>query len=211
MALENKLRLTSSADLAREEERISKKRAVWLFESGTLDKLPVGTFAALKAIHKALFEDIYDFAGELRTVNLAKGNFRFAPLMYLEAALANIEKMPQGTFDEIIEKYVEMNVAHPFREGNGRSGRIWLDHMFRRELDRTVDWSRIGREDYLLAMERSPVRDLEIKALLGQALSDDLRSVALLARSVDASYAYEGYDAYRAEDLGSDGASGAAW
>ena len=211
MALENKLRLTSSADLAREEERISKKKAVCLFESGTLDKLPVGTFASLKAIHKYLFDDIYDFAGELRTVNLAKGNFRFAPLMYLEAALANIEKMPQGTFDEIIEKYVEMNVAHPFREGNGRSGRIWLDHMFRRELDRTVDWSRIGREDYLLAMERSPVRDLEIKALLGRALSDDLHSVALLARSVDASYAYEGYDAYRAEDLGSNGASGAAW
>nr|WP_303646612.1 Fic family protein [Tractidigestivibacter montrealensis] len=152
------------------------------------------------------FGDIYDFAGRIRTVNLAKGNFRFASALYLESAIRSIEAMPQGNFDQIVEKYVEMNIAHPFREGNGRSGRIWLDHMFRCELGRTVDWSLIGREDYLLAMERSPERDLEIKALLGQALSDDLHSVALLARSVDASYAYEGYDAYRAEELGSSGA-----
>ena len=161
MALENKLGLTSSADLAREEERISKKKAVWLFESGTLDKLPVGTFASLKAIHKYLFDDIYDFAGELRTVNLAKGNFRFAPLMYLEAALANIDKMPQFTFDEIIEKYVEMNIAHPFREGNGRSTRIWLDHILKTEIGKVVDWSKVDEEDYLLAMERSPIKDVE--------------------------------------------------
>ena len=163
MALENKLGLTSSADLAREEERISKKKAVWLFESGTLDKLPAGTFASLKAIHKYLFDDIYDFAGELRTVNLAKGNFRFAPLMYLEAALANIEKMPQSTFDEIIEKYVEMNVAHPFREGNGRSMRIWLDLMLKNGIGQVVDWSKVDKEDYLLAMERSPIKDVRLK------------------------------------------------
>ena len=158
MALENKLGLTSSADLAREEERSSKKKAVWLFESGTLDKLSVGTFVSLEAIHRALFEDIYDFAGELRTVNLAKGNFRFAPLMYLEAALTNIEKMPQSTFDEIIEKYVEMNVAHPFREGNGRSMRIWLDLMLKNGIGQVVDSSKVDKEDYLLAMERSPIR-----------------------------------------------------
>ena len=182
----------------------------WALSPWTLDTLVPGTFSALKTIHVALFGDIYDFAGRIRTVNLAKGNFRFASAIYLESAIRSIETMPQENFDQIVEKYVEMNIAHPFRDGNGRSGRIWLDHMFRCELGRTVDWSRIGREDYLLAMDRSPVRDLEIKALLGQALSDDLRSVALLARSVDASYAYEGYDAYRAEDMGSNGASGAA-
>ena len=187
---------------------MSKLAALALYRDGTLDTLVPGTFSALKTIHVALFGDIYDFAGRIRTVNLAKGNFRFASTLYLESAIRSIETMPQNNFDQIVEKYVEMNIAHPFRDGNGRSGRIWLDHLFRRELGRTVDWSRIGREDYLLAMERSPVRDLEIKALLGQALSDDLRSVALLACSVDASYAYEGYDAYRAEDLGSDGASG---
>ena len=201
MALENKLGLTSSADLARKEERISKKRAVWLFESGALDKLPVGTFAALKAIHKTLFEDIYDFAGELRTVNLAKGNFRFAPLMYLVAALTNIEKMPQDTFDEIIEKYVEMNVAHPFREGNGRSMRIWLDLMPKNGIGRVVDWSKVDKEDYLLAMERSPIKDVEIKVLLKAALTDDVNSRDVFMKGIDHSYYYEGYTTFRAEEL----------
>ncbi len=201
MALENKLGLTSSADLAREEERISKKKAVWLFESGMLDKLPVGTFASLKAIHKALFEDIYDFAGELRTVNLAKGNFRFAPLMYLEAALVNIEKMPQGTFDEIIEKYVEMNVAHPFREGNGRSMRIWLDLMLKNGIDQVVDWSKVDKEDYLLAMERSPIKDVEIKVLLKAALTNDVNSREVFMKGIDHSYYYEGYTTFKTEEL----------
>lgn len=206
MTLKNKLDITDEIELAHEEERISKLAALALDRDGTLDTLVPGTFSALKTIHVALYGDIYDFAGRIRTVNLAKGNFRFTSTLYLKSAIRSIETMPQENFDQIVEKYVEMNIAHPFREGNGRSGRIWLDHMFRCELCRTVDWSRIGREDYLLAMERSPVRDLEIKALLGQALSDDLHSVALLARSVDASYAYEGYDAYRAEELGSSGA-----
>ena len=201
MALENKLGLTSSADLAREEERISKKKAVWLFESGTLDKLSVGTFVSLEAIHRALFEDIYDFAGELRTVNLAKGNFRFAPLMYLEAALANIEKMPQSTFDEIIEKYVEMNVAHPFREGNGRSMRIWLDLMLKNGIGQGVDWSKVDKEDYLLAMERSPIKDVEIKVLLKAALTDDVNSREVFMKGLDHSYYYEGYTTFRAEEL----------
>ena len=201
MALENKLGLTSSADLAREEERSSKKKAVWLFESGMLDKLPVGTFASLKAIHKALFEDIYDFAGELRTVNLAKGNFRFAPLMYLEAALANIEKMPQDTFDEIIEKYVEMNVAHPFREGNGRSMRIWLDLMLKNRIAQVVDWSKVDKEDYLLAMERSPIKDVEIKVLLKAALTDDVNSREVFMKGIDHSYYYEGYTTFKTEEL----------
>ena len=194
MALENKLGLTSSADLVREEERISKKKAVRLFESGTLYKLPVGTFAALKAIHKALFEDIYDFAGELRTVN-------FAPLMYLEAALANIEKMPQGTFDEIIEKYVEMNVAHPFREGNGRSMRIWLDLMLKNRIAQVVDWSKVDKEDYLLAMERSPIKDVEIKVLLKAALTDDVDSREVFMKGIDHSYYYEGYTMFKTEEL----------
>ena len=166
MALENKLGLTNSADLAREEERISKKKAIELFENGTLDTLEAGKFSALKAIHKYLFDEIYDFAGEVRTVNLAKGNFRFAPLMYLEAALDNIDKMPQSTFDEIVEKYVEMNIAHPFREGNGRSTRIWLDLILKKELHKVIDWSRVDKEDYLLAMERSPIKDIEIKHIL---------------------------------------------
>ena len=201
MAPENKLGLTSSADLAREEERISKKKAVWLFASGTLDRLPVGTFAALKAIHKALFEDIYDFAGELRTVNLAKGNFRFAPLIYLEAALANIDRMPQSTFDEIIEKYVEMNIAHPFRAGNGRSTRIWLDHILRTEIGKVVDWSKVDKEDYLLAMERSPIKDVEIKVLLKAALTDEVGSREVYRNGIDQSYYYEGYTTFKAEDL----------
>lgn len=201
MALENKLGITSSAELAREEERISKKKVVELFESGTLDKLEPGKFASLQAIHKALFEDIYDFAGQLRTVNLAKGNFRFAPLIYLEAALANIDKMPQSTYDEIIEKYVEMNVAHPFREGNGRSTRIWLDLMLKSSIGQVVDWSKVDKEDYLLAMERSPIKDVEIKVLLKDALTDDVNSREVFMKGIDHSYYYEGYTSFKAEDL----------
>ena len=201
MALENKLGITNSADLAREEERISKKKAVWLFESGTLDVLSAGTFAALKAIHRYLFEDIYEFAGEVRTVNLAKGNFRFAPLMYLEAALANIDKMPQSTYDEIIEKYVEMNVAHPFREGNGRSMRIWLDLMLKSGIGQVVDWSRVDKEDYLLAMERSPIKDVEIKVLLKAALTSDVNSREVFMKGIDHSYYYEGYTTFKTEEL----------
>ena len=201
MVLENKLGITSSAELACEEERISKKKAVELFESGTLDKLEPGKFASLQAIHKALFEDIYDFAGQLRTVNLAKGNFRFAPLMYLEAALANIDKMPQSTFDEIIEKYVEMNIAHPFREGNGRSTRIWLDLMLKSSIGQVVDWSKVDKEDYLLAMERSPIKDVEIKVLLKDALTDDVNSREVFMKGIDHSYYYEGYTTFKAEDL----------
>lgn len=201
MALENKLGLTSSADLAREEERISKKKAVELFESGVLDTLPAGKFSTLQTIHKYLFEDIYNFAGKLRTVNLAKGNFRFAPLMYLEAALANIDKMPQSTFDEIIEKYVEMNVVHPFREGNGRSTRIWLDHILRTEIGKVVDWSKVDKEDYLLAMERSPIKDVELKVLLKAALSDKVDSREVYMNGIDQSYYYESLSAFRAGDL----------
>lgn len=201
MALENKLGITNSAELAREEERISKKKAVELFESGSLDKLAPGRFASLQAIHKALFKDIYDFAGELRTVNLAKGNFRFAPLMYLEAALANIDKMPQSTFDEIIEKYVEMNIAHPFREGNGRSTRLWLDQMLKAGIGQVVDWSRVDKEDYLLAMERSPIKDVEIKVLLKAALTDEINSREVYMKGIDHSYYYEGYTTFKAEEL----------
>ena len=201
MALENKLGLTSSADLAREEERISKKKAVELFETGLLDQLEAGTFSSLQFIHKHLFEEIYDFAGELRTVNIAKGNFRFAPVMYLEAALSNIEKMPQSTFDEIIEKYVEMNVAHPFREGNGRSTRIWLDAILKKELHRVIDWSRVDKGDYLLAMERSPVKDVEIKALLRAALTEKINDREVYMKGIDASYHYEGYHVFKTEDL----------
>ena len=201
MALENKLGITSSAELAREEERISKKKAVELFESGTLDKLEPGKFASLQAIHKALFEDIYDFAGQIRTVNLAKGNFRFAPLIYLEAALANIDKMPQSTYDEIIEKYVEMNVAHPFREGNGRSTRIWLDLMLKSGTGQVVDWSKVDKEDYLLSMERSPIKDVEIKVLLKDALTGDVNSREVFMKGIDHSYYYEGYTTFKAEEL----------
>lgn len=201
MALANKLGITSSAELAREEERISKKKAVELFESGTLDKLEPGKFTALQAIHKALFEDIYDFAGQLRTVNLAKGNFRFAPLIYLEAALANIDKMPQSTYDEIIGKYVEMNVAHPFCEGNGRSTRIWLDLMLKSGIGQVVDWSKVDKEDYLLAMERSPIKDVEIKVLLKDALTSDVNSREVFMKGIDHSYYYEGYTTFKAEEL----------
>lgn len=201
MALENKLGLTSSADLAREEERISKKRAVELFENDVLDMLPAGKFATLQTIHKYLFEDIYDFAGEIRTVNIAKGNFRFAPLMYLQAALENIDKMPQSNFDEIVEKYVEMNIAHPFREGNGRSTRIWLDHILKTEIGKVVDWSKVDKEDYLLAMERSPIKDVEIKVLLKGALTDEINSREVYKKGIDHSYYYEGYTTFKAEEL----------
>lgn len=201
MALENKLGLTSSADLAREEERISKKKAVELFETGLLDTLPAGKFVTLQAIHKYLFEDIYDFAGEIRTVNMAKGNFRFAPLMYLQAALENIDKMPQSNFDEIIEKYVEMNIAHPFREGNGRSTRIWLDHILKNEIGKVIDWSKVDKEDYLLAMERSPIKDVEIKVLLKGALTDEINSREVYMKGIDHSYYYEGYTTFKTENL----------
>ena len=199
--LENKLRLTSSADLAREEERISKKKAVELFEKGILDDLPAGVFSTLQVIHRYLFEDIYPFAGKIRTVNVAKGNFRFAPLMYLQAALDNIDKMPQSDFDEIVEKYVEMNIAHPFREGNGRSTRIWLDHILKTEIGKVVDWSKVDKEDYLLAMERSPIKDIEIKYLLKNALTDEIDSREVYMKGIDHSYYYEGYTTFKTEEL----------
>ena len=201
MALENKLGLESSAELAREEERISKRKAAALFENGILVTLKPGTFSALQTIHKYLFEEIYDFAGQIRTVNLAKGSFRFASVMYLEEALLHIEKMPQSTFDEIVEKYVEMNVAHPFRDGNGRSARIWLDLMLKAELHKVVDWSKVDKEDYFLAMERSPVRDIEIKHILKAALTDEIDSREVYMKGIDYSYYYEGYAVYRAEEL----------
>lgn len=201
MALENKLGITESAQLAREEERISKKKAAVLFDNRILDTLKAGSVSALKAIHKYLFEDIYDFAGKIRTVNIAKGNFRFAPVMYLDAALENIEKMPQSTFDEIVEKYIEMNIAHPFREGNGRSGRIWLDLMFKSELGKVVDWSQVDKEDYLLAMERSPIRSTEIKFVLKAALTDRVNDRELYMKGIDHSYYYEGYTAFRTDEI----------
>ena len=196
--LENKLGLTSSAELAREEERISKKKAAMLFENHILDNLKSGKFSTLQTIHKYLFDEIYDFAGKLRTVNIAKGNFRFAPLMYIESALKNIDEMPQSNFDEIIEKYVEMNIAHPFREGNGRSARIWLDHMLKTEIGKVIDWSKVDKEDYLLAMERSPIRDIEIKYVLKNALTDEIDSREVYMKGIDHSYYYEGYTAFKA-------------
>lgn len=201
MALDNKFNITDSAELARVEEKISKKKAVELFENGYLDKYETGTFKMLVAIHKYLFEDIYDFAGNVRTVNIAKGNFRFAPVMYLEAALENIEKMPQSTFDEIVEKYVEMNIAHPFREGNGRSTRIWLDLILKKELNMVIDWSAVDKEDYLLAMERSPIKDIEIKFILKQALTDKINDREVYMKGIDYSYYYEGYAIYKTEEL----------
>lgn len=201
MALENKLGLTNSTDLAREEERISKKKAIELFESGILDTLPAGKFSTLQKIHEYLFSDIYGFAGKVRSVNIAKGNFRFAPLMYLEASLSNIDNMPQSTFDEIIEKYVEMNVAHPFREGNGRSARIWLDHILKTEINQVVDWSKVDKEDYLLAMERSPIKDVEIKVLLKNALTNEINSKENYMKGIDHSYYYEGYNNFKTEEL----------
>lgn len=201
MVLKNKLGIDNSADLAREEEKLSKKRALELFENGLLDKMPVGKFSALKAIHKYLFEDIYEFAGKVRDVNIAKGNFRFVPLMYLDAALENIDQMPQSTFDEIIEKYVEMNIAHPFREGNGRSTRIWLDAILKKEIGQVVDWSKVDKEDYLLAMERSPIKDIEIKHVLKAELTDEINSREIYMKGIDHSYYYEGYTTFKAEEL----------
>lgn len=201
MTLENKLGLTNFAELAREEEKLSKKKALALFENRILNQLEAGTFSALKEIHKYLFDEIYDFAGEIRSVSIAKGNFRFVPFMYLSAALESIEKMPQTTFDEIVEKYVEMNVAHPFREGNGRSTRIWLDHMFKKELQKVVDWSQIDKEDYLLAMERSPIKDIEIKHLLKSALIEDTNSREVYMKGIDHSYYYEGYATFKTKEL----------
>lgn len=201
MVLENKLGINNPAELAREEEKISKKKAVKLFEEGLLDNLEAGKFSSLAAIHKYLFEDIYEFAGKVRKVNISKGNFRFAPLMYLEEALKNIDKMPQSTFDEIIEKYVEMNIAHPFREGNGRSTRIWLDLILKKELGKVVDWSLVDKEDYLLAMERSPIKDIEIKYILKNALTDEINSREVYMKGIDHSYYYEGYTTFKAEEL----------
>lgn len=201
MALDNKLGITDSVELAKAEEKISKKRAIELFESGYLDTLEAGSFTSLVEIHKYLFDTIYEFAGKIRTVNIAKGHFRFAPVMYLEAALQNIEKMPQSTYDEIIEKYVEMNIAHPFREGNGRSTRIWLDLILKKELRQVVAWSRVDKEDYLLAMERSPIRDIEIKHILKQALTDKINDRDVYMKGIDHSYYYEGYSIYKTSDL----------
>lgn len=201
MVLQNKLNIADSAELARTEEKLSKKKAVELFESGYLDKLEAGKFASLAEIHKFLFAEIYDFAGQVRDVNIAKGNFRFAPVIYLQAALENIDKMPQGTFDEIIAKYVEMNVAHPFREGNGRSARIWLDLMLKKELNLVVDWSKVDKDDYLLAMERSPIKDLEIRHLLKEALTDKINDREIYMKGIDHSYFYEGYTTFKTKDL----------
>lgn len=201
MALENKLGINNSAELAREEEKISKIKAIELYESNLVEDFEVGKFSGLVKIHKFLFDKIYDFAGKIRTVNLAKGNFRFAPVMYLEAALKNIDNMPQSTFYEIVEKYVEMNIAHPFREGNGRSTRIWLDMILKKELKLVVDWNKVDKEDYLLAMERSPIKDVEIKVLLKNALTDQISSREVYMKGIDASYYYEGYNTFRSEDL----------
>ena len=199
--LENKLGLTNSLELAREEERISKKKAMELFEKGILDKMPPGRFSTLQFIHKYLFEDIYDFAGQIRVVNIAKGNFRFAPLLYLSEALNSIDMMPQSDFDEIIEKYIEMNIAHPFREGNGRSMRIWLDHILKNEIKRVVDWSKVDKNEYFLAMERSPIRDIEIKHILKNALTNEIDSREVYMTGIDNSYYYEGYVTFKTDEL----------
>lgn len=201
MVLKNKLNITNSVELAHIEEKTTKKKALELFEENILDTFEVGTFKGLSAIHKYLFDDIYDFAGQMRDVNIAKGNFRFAPILYLSSALENIDKMPQSTFNEIVEKYVEMNVAHPFREGNGRSTRIWLDAVFKKEIGYVVDWSKINKSEYLLAMERSPIKDLEIKHLLKNALTDKINDREVYMKGIDASYNYEGYDLYKTEEL----------
>lgn len=200
--LENKLGIENSAQLAREEEKISKKKALELFEKGYLDEWTAGKFETLAKIHEYLFGEVYHFAGKIREVNIAKGNFRFAPIMYLQAALDNIDKMPQTTFEEIVEKYVEMNIAHPFREGNGRTTRIWLDLMLKKEIGKVVDWSRVDKEDYLLAMERSPVRDIEIKHILREALTDEINNREVYMKGIDTSYYYEGYTTFKTEDLG---------
>ncbi len=201
MALENKLNITDSAELARAEEKTSKQKALKLYDTGILDTLTPGTFKTLCTIHKYLFEDIYEFAGKIREVNIARGNFRFAPLMYLQAALDNIDKMPQSDFDKIIEKYVEMNIAHPFREGNGRATRIWLDLILKRELGKVVDWSKVDKEDYLLAIKRSPIRDIEIKHILKNAITDKINDREVYMKGIDTSYYYEGYATFKTEDL----------
>ena len=201
MALQNKLNITASAELAREEERISKKKAVELYDKGLLDSLESGKFSALAFIHKYLFEEIYDFAGVVRDVNIAKGGFRFAPVMYLDGALQHVSDMPQSTFDEIIEKYVEMNICHPFREGNGRATRIWLDLILKKELGMVIDWSKVDKEDYLLAMERSPIKDIEIKHILKNALTDKINDRELYMKGIDNSYHYEDYTAFKTEEL----------
>jgi len=201
MALENKLGITESAELARTEEKISKIKAIELYESDIIEESEIGKFSGLAKIHKFLFNEIYDFAGKVRTVNIAKGNFRFAPVIYLETALKHIDEMPQSTYDEIIEKYVEMNVAHPFREGNGRSTRIWLDLILKKELKLVIDWNKVDKEDYLLAMERSPIKDVEIKVLLKEALTDQIDSREVYMKGIDASYYYEGYNTFKAEEL----------
>lgn len=199
--LENKLGINNAPELMEAEERLSKKKAAELYDTGILDTLEAGSFDALSKIHKYLFEDIYDFAGQIRKVNISKGNFRFAPLMYLETSLDNIEKMPQSTFDEIIEKYVEMNIAHPFREGNGRSTRIWLDLILKKEIGMVIDWSKVDKEDYLLAMERSPIKDIEIKHILRNALTDKINDRDVYMKGIDHSYYYEGYTTFKAKDL----------
>lgn len=201
MVLENKLNITNQVELNKAEEKISKEKAKILFDSGDIHKITVGTFAGLEQIHRYLFEDIYDFAGKLRDVNISKGNFRFAPVMYLAQALDHIDKMPQSTFDEIVEKYVEMNIAHPFREGNGRATRIWLDLIFKKELKKVVDWNKVDKEDYLSAMERSPVKDIEIKYILKNALTDQINEREVFMKGIDVSYYYEGYDEYNIHDL----------
>ena len=201
MTLENKPGITDSVELSKAEEKISKKKAIELFDKNIFDKLNPGSCEALFTIHKFLFEDIYDFAGELRTVNISKGNFRFAPVMYLKVSLENIEKMPQGSFDEIVEKYVEMNIAHPFSEGNGRSMRIWLDLMLKREIGKVIDWSMVDKEDYFMAMERSTVKDIEIKHILREALIDEINDREIYMKGIDHSYYYEGYAEFKAEEL----------
>ena len=201
MTLENKLNITNSSELARMEEKISKQKALEMFQTGFLDNLDAGKFESLSQIHKYLFDEIYDFAGQIRDVNIAKGNFRFAPVMYLKAALEHIDNMPQTTFEEIIKKYVEMNVAHPFREGNGRATRIWLDVLFKKELNMVVDWNKVDKEDYLLAMERSPIKDVEIRELIKSALTADVNNREVYMKGIDASYNYEGYFAYKMDEL----------
>ena len=201
MVLENKLGITTSSELEREEELISKKKALQLFTNGYLDSLEAGKFSALAKIHEFLFEEIYDFAGKIRTVNISKGNFRFAPVIYLKPSIENIEKMPQSSFDEIVEKYIEMNIAHPFREGNGRSTRIWLDEILKKEIGKVVDWSKVDKEDYLLAMERSPIKSTEIKVVLKNALTDKIEDREVYMKGIDASYNYEGYSVYKTENL----------
>lgn len=201
MILGNKLNITDQIDLAKAEERISKQKAKHLFDSSDIKKVEVGTFAGLAFIHAYLFGDIYDFAGKIRNVNIAKGNFRFAPLMYLEASLKHIDAMPQRTFDEIIEKYVEINVAHPFREGNGRATRIWLDLILKAEIKKVIDWNLVDKDDYLSAMQRSVVKDLEIKALLIEACTDQINDRALFMKGIDVSYYYEGYSEFKTEEL----------